>query len=152
MEATPSQEPEPIRCDTCGDILQVGDYPFCPHGRASGFINRDEIPGGVTLENYGPTPVTFYSHSERRAYMAANGLREREKFSPTPGTDVDPQGIPNPKGYVDPYTLESGKALLLRQQKTPDSTFNPDSVLRIDDPTVLTSEQASEMREKYGRS
>jgi hypothetical protein len=75
---------------------------------------RDEIPGGITLENYGPKPMTFYTHSERRAYMASQGLHEMEKCCPFPGTDKDPQGIPNPKGYVDAYTLAAGAALICR--------------------------------------
>lgn len=79
-------------------------------------IERDEIPGGMVCENYGPTPVTFYSHSERRKYMGAHGLREKETFCPMPGTDRDPQGIPNPKGYVDPKTLENAAVLLTRQR------------------------------------
>lgn len=105
-----------VCCDSCGRVLQVGDHPFCPHGHGEATIARDEIPGGMTVENYGPQPITFYSHSERRAYMKANGLSERERFSPTPGTDIDPAGIPNPKGYVDDYTRNAGAALILRQQ------------------------------------
>lgn len=141
---------ETTRCEKCGADLEIGSYPFCPHGRASGFISRDEIPGGATFENYGPAPVTFYSHSERRAHMAANGLREREKFSPKPGTDIDPAGVQNPKGYVDNYTLEAGKALMLRAQGSSE-TFNPDSVLRIDAPTVMTTREVIDFKERYAR-
>jgi hypothetical protein len=115
-----------VYCDRCGQVLVVGDYPYCPHGRSKLAIERDEIPGGVTVENYGPHPITFYSHSERRAYMKAHGLVEREKFSPLPGTDVDPAGIPNPAGYKDEKTLENGAALLLRQQKqTAEPEYDP---------------------------
>lgn len=77
-------------------------------------IARDEIPGGIICENYGPHPIRFDSHSERRRYMAAHGLREKEKFSPAPGTDKDPQGIPNPAGYVDAYTLKNAAELICR--------------------------------------
>lgn len=113
-------------CATCHRIILIGMWPFCPHPKTGGFgIERDEIPGGVTLENYGPTPVTFYSHSERRRYMAAQGLREKETFCPAPGTDVDPQGIPNPKGYKDAQTLENGKVLMLRQQGAPEKEWDP---------------------------
>jgi hypothetical protein len=105
-------------CGKCGVHITEGMWPFCPHPFRTGHvqIERDEIPGGMTCENYGPQPVTFYSHSERRAYMQAHGLIEKEKFCPMPGTDIDPQGIPNPKGYVDAQTLENGRVLLLRQQ------------------------------------
>jgi hypothetical protein len=46
--------------------------------------------------------------------MAAHGLIEKEKFCPMPGTDKDPQGIPNPAGYMDAYTLASNSELLAR--------------------------------------
>ena len=78
---------------------------------------RDDIPGGIVVENYGPKPIRFDSHTERRRYMREHGLQERERYSPMPGTDKDPQGIPNPKGYVDPYTLEAGRILIERQQQ-----------------------------------
>lgn len=103
-------------CDRCGQPLNVGEYPFCPHGHGGSNIARDEIPGGIVVENYGPKPIRFDSHSDRRAYMKANGLQEREKFAPLPGTDKDPQGIPNPRGYVDQQTMENAKTLILRAQ------------------------------------
>lgn len=108
--------PDKVICTQCGHTLEIGDHPFCPHGASRGTIARDEIPGGIIVENYGPHPIRFDSHSERRAYMKAHGLSEREKFSPKPGTDIDPAGIPNPKGYVDDYTRRAGEALILRQQ------------------------------------
>jgi len=77
-------------------------------------VFRDEIPGGQVFENYGPKPMTFYSHSERRTYMKQHGLHERGTFAPMPGTDKDPQGIPNPKGYMDPYTLNAAAELIKR--------------------------------------
>jgi hypothetical protein len=113
------------KCSKCGHVMESGDYPFCPHGKTRTlYINRDEIPGGITLENYGPQPVTFYSHSERRRYMEAHGIREKEKFSPARGTDKDPAGIPNPKGYMDPQTLENARILLTRVKgaKDPNAT------------------------------
>lgn len=82
-------------------------------------IVKDGIPGGMWLENGFKTPVKVYSYSEAHALHAAAGLHEKEKFCPAPGTDIDPQGIPNPKGYVDAQTLENGRVLLLRQQKAP---------------------------------
>lgn len=118
-----------VCCDKCGQELKIGDHPFCPHGSSNGTIARDEIPGGIIVENYGPHPMRFDSHSERRAYMVANGLTEREKFSPAPGTDIDPAGIPNPKGYVDDYTRRAGEAMILRQQG---SGCQPTSVEEVD--------------------
>lgn len=111
-------------CASCGKLRVVGDWPGCPHGSpiSDPFLSQfhqDSIPGGLLLENYGPTPVRVYSHTERKQLMLQRGLELRERFSPMPGTDIDPQGIPNPKGYVDAYTLEAGAALILRAQGQP---------------------------------
>lgn len=109
-------ETQTTTCERCGAALHLADYPFCPHGNSHTVFVRDERPGGVVYENYGPQPVRFDSESERRAYMKANGLVQREGFKPMPGTDIDPAGIPNPKGYMDPYTMEAGRALLSRSK------------------------------------
>lgn len=101
-------------CDRCGQPLSLGDYPFCPHERGAAAITQDGIPGGLVVENYGPNPIRFDSHSDRRAYMKAHGLQEKEKFCPLPGTDIDPAGIPNPKGFMDPQTLANAKELICR--------------------------------------
>ncbi len=118
-------------CEKCNRYISAGMWPFCPHpvtdqGAA---IARDEIPGGITVENYGPQPITFYSHSERRAYMKAHGLREKEKFCPMPGTDIDPQGVPNPAGYLDPQTLENARILISRNGASQDPEWDGSSVL-----------------------
>lgn len=46
--------------------------------------------------------------------MKEQGLYERETFAPMPGTDKDPQGIPNPAGYVDDVTMRNRAELFLR--------------------------------------
>lgn len=110
-----NDETEFTVCPKCSVIITLGMWPFCPHPAANtAMIIRDEIPGGITLENYGPNPVTFHSYSEIHAYHKANGLQLKEKFCPAPGTDIDPQGIPNPAGYVDAYTLAAGAELMCR--------------------------------------
>lgn len=102
-------------CEKCG-VEIVNMWPFCPHPRLdhAPAIQVDGIPGGMVVQNYGPEPIRFDSHSERRAYMKAHGLQEKETFCPTPGTDIDPAGIPNPKGYMDPKTLENATILISR--------------------------------------
>lgn len=119
-----------VCCDSCGQILELGMHPFCPHGFGGPVAFHDEIPGGLVVENYGPNPIRFDSHSERRRYMVTHGLHEKEKFSPLPGTDKDPQGIPNPKGFVDPQTLANGIALITRQQKVPEFDAVESGVMR----------------------
>lgn len=108
-------------------------------------VFRDAIPGGLWIENAGPVPVKFYSHSERRAYNEAHGLRELEKFCPMPGTDIDPQGIPNPKGYLDPQTLKNAAELISRNGAKADFDGVRDGVLR--NLTTETVEDAQRMRD-----
>lgn len=109
---------EPVYCEKCLKVIEPGAWPFCPHPltRHATAIATDDIPGGMVLENYGPHPITVYSHTERRRIMAEAGLELKEKFCPMPGTDIDPAGVMNPKGYVDAQTLANGAELICRQQ------------------------------------
>jgi hypothetical protein len=77
-------------CEKCGAEIQVGAWPYCPHGAPRGSIIRDEIPGGLTITNMGHEPVTVYSWSERNRIMKARGLREQVRHMPLPGTDKSP--------------------------------------------------------------
>lgn len=136
-----------VLCDTCGKVLGVGEYPFCPHGFGDAAIQRDEIPGGILLENYGPHPIRFYSYGEIHRYQETHGLHEREKFSPMPGTDIDPQGIPNPAGYKDPQTLLNAAELICRNgQKTWDA--QDAGVLRLWPTRYGTNEEAIDAQVK----
>jgi hypothetical protein len=45
-------------------------------------VIADSIIGGLTIHNLGPTPVTVFSHSERRAIMKARGLVEKVEHMP----------------------------------------------------------------------
>lgn len=136
------------RCSECNRLRFVGDWPQCPHAPALAdpyrtLTHQDSIPGGLVLENYGPHPVTVYSHTERKMLMERQGLQLREKFSPAPGTDVDPQGIPNPKGYVDEQTLKNGAELILRAQKAQkNDDFDPKKVITNRTTHTLTDEEA----------
>lgn len=130
------------KCSKCEHIMVPGDYPFCPHGVGMHAVARDEIPGGITLENYGPNPITFYSHSERRRHMKEHGLQEKEKFCPFPGTDKDPQGIPNPMGYLDKQTLENARILVSRNG-TSQPVIAPDT-------SVVTGVMDGEEAQRYG--
>lgn len=108
-----------MTCDKCGQPLEVGQWPFCPHPHITGDEYRshyfqDEIPGGLVIENGVKEPVKVYSHSEARAIRARNGWELDDTFRPMPGTDVDPSGRQNPAAYIDRYTLEAAKVLLLR--------------------------------------
>lgn len=135
------------RCTKCGAAVGSGEYPFCPHGVVElAMIERDEIPGGIICENYGPHPIRFDSHSQRRRYMKEHGLHERGKFSPMPGTDIDPQGIPNPAGYMDPQTLENARVLLTRSGQSGHS-----GTLEFRNLTAETVVDAERMRDALDR-
>lgn len=123
-----------MRCECCGETTkrlilheQALWCPACHEQRdlnPATFMARDEIPGGVIVENYGPHPMRFDSHSERRAFMRTPKvdpktgqtyiLTEKESFAPMPGTDKDAQGIPNPAGYLDPVTIRNAAELICR--------------------------------------
>lgn len=79
-------------CDDCGNEIGVGSWPFCPdHGKPRNFtMIKDEIPGGIWLENLGPEPVKVHSHSERKAIMRANGLQEAVRHVGLQGSDKNP--------------------------------------------------------------
>ena len=62
--------------------MAVGAWPWCPHGAGTNAITRDEIPGGQFFENGWAEPKKFYSHSEHRAALAAEGLEIRAKWVP----------------------------------------------------------------------
>lgn len=61
-------------CEKCGASYQIGDWPFCPHGRYGGTVVSDSIPGGQLIENLGPDPIRVYSETERRKIMKERGL------------------------------------------------------------------------------
>jgi hypothetical protein len=65
-----------MTCETCGEQVEVGSWPWCPHGVGTMRVVSDSLPGGLWVHNLGPTPVKVYSHSERRDLMRARGLVE----------------------------------------------------------------------------
>lgn len=124
--------PDKTICDQCGHEMQVGDYPFCPHGQGTNARGRDEIPGGVWLENYGPTPVQVFSHSERRAIMKARGLQEMVRHVGVPGTDKSPHTTDFSRGSIDPYTLAAAAALVARVGGQAEKASDPEDDRTID--------------------
>lgn len=137
-----------IACDRCGRPAKkrvFHENAFWCHPcyesrnptNSTSAVHGDEIPGGLTLENYGPKPITFYSHSERERYAAAHGLQLKEKFSPFPGTDKDPAGVMNSALYQDPQTMANAKALLERRFKVGVPYGGTPEVTPISDDTMV---------------
>lgn len=79
-------------CEKCGKDLTVGEWPFCPHGFSIVGLSvvDDSIPGGETVENLAPTPVTFHSKSEKRRYLREHGIREAVRHVGVAGSDHNP--------------------------------------------------------------
>lgn len=106
-------------CPKCSVIITHGMWPFCPHPLAkTSMMSRDEIPGGMWLENGFKEPIKVYSMSEAHRKHAEAGVELKERFCPAPGTDIDPAGVMNPKGYMDAYTMAAGAELLCRNSGT----------------------------------
>lgn len=70
-----------MTCDACGTELQIGDFPFCPHGRSTLATRPDDVPGGFWIENGFATPQKFYSRSAYQQALAKRGLEQRVKWA-----------------------------------------------------------------------
>ena len=64
-------------CDSCGNPVTIGDWPFCPHGRSTLAVVPDDVPGGFVAENGFATPRRFYSHSAHERALAEAGAEIR---------------------------------------------------------------------------
>lgn len=100
-------------CPTCNQPFEIGDWPFCPHGRGVGRYHQDEVPGGFVVENGFDTPTRFYSHSEHRAALAARGLEIGAKWAGPNDKIMTRWDAPSAA------TLESAAILLSRKKSEP---------------------------------
>ena len=74
---------EALACPACG----AASERFCDFGSGSANIVRDEIPGGMLIENLTPEPIRVYHKSEKRRIMDALGVEEFVRHQPEQGTD-----------------------------------------------------------------
>lgn len=66
-----------MQCASCGNTLQVGEWPWCPHGRPlSGLaIIDDQLEGGPRrFETMGDDAPYLETKSQWRREIAARGL------------------------------------------------------------------------------
>ena len=66
-----------MTCESCGEPLQIGEWPFCPHGFPSSGVSviSDELPNGPYLcETLGHEPVYVTSKSHLRREAEARNL------------------------------------------------------------------------------
>lgn len=71
----------PNQCETCGAILKIGDFPFCPHEPGVQQVIGDDVPGGFWAENGFAEPKKFYSKSAHLKALAAEGCEVRAKWA-----------------------------------------------------------------------
>ena len=92
-------------CPKCGVQMELGDWPFCPHGRGGMTVIGDDIEGGQIFENGFSTPQRFYSHSAHRAALDREGFQIAPRYVEN-----------NTVGMVrwDTVDLEAAKVLVQR--------------------------------------
>lgn len=132
----PTYDQKCLSCAWDAEIhVAVGVHPPCPTcggsterlWRKSASVAGDDIPGGVVLENLGPTPMRFDSKRDILREATRRGLQPMVRHVPIPGTDKSPHTT----SWDVPcaYTLEAAKALVSRMgtvEQTP-----------ADEPTVI---------------
>lgn len=121
-----------VKCENCGEIERAStvaarrdpcvcglpvEIVYRPNG---GRTFQDDIPGGMWVENLGPTPVKVYSHSERLNLAKQRGLQEFVRHTPTPGSsrskwtsNMDTGGVIDPR----PICMLRGEELLQRRRE-----------------------------------
>jgi hypothetical protein len=129
-------------CPTC---TTVHAKPLCSTGvvddaRVAPAVHGDECD--FVQENGTREPIRFRSRQAFRQWLDAKDIRLREKFTPMPGTDKDPSGVMNPNGYIDAYTLEAKKALVLRALSAPKPGPDESPETVTDLPTTWTARDA----------
>ena len=100
-------------CPTCHEVLEVGDWPYCPHGRskygAHGIVTDEQYIGGQVIENLDHDPVTVYSRQQLKQEVAKRGLTWEPKWAGP--TD---KYLTNWGAGIDPVTLENARVLVSR--------------------------------------
>lgn len=78
-----------MTCEKCHAVVEIGSWPFCPHGRHGRFaVISDAIVGGARMfENLGHEPVWIETKSQLRHELAARGLREHVRHVGEQGSD-----------------------------------------------------------------
>lgn len=105
-----------MTCERCGVELHLGDFPFCrrgpqDHARGVSVIIGDEMDH--LQVNGTKTPIRFTSRQERKRWLNANDLVERDHHVPQPGKDSSPFTTDWSRS-TDPQTAENVRILLER--------------------------------------
>lgn len=103
-----------MTCDRCGAQIQLGEWPFCPHGTSQYGVEAVTWPGGRVFENLGDQPVRCDSPADLKRELKARNLEECVRHMPLPGSDKSPHTTDWSRGCIDPQTLANAKALVER--------------------------------------
>jgi hypothetical protein len=98
-------------CEKCGAEIRVGDFPFCPHGRASLAVEQDSIIGGQWFENGFSEPRFFESKKAHLEALDAEGNMLAPRYV------ENDKVLTNWAAAIDPKTLENVTVLLSRKQR-----------------------------------
>lgn len=99
-------------CEHCNAIVQIGDFPFCPHEPAHLSAIGDDIPGGFVQTNFGHEPETFYSKKAMLKRADELNLRPRDQWAGPMDKHLSNWAS------VSAKTLTDAKALLERVAKS----------------------------------
>jgi len=80
-----------ITCPKCNQVLEIGDFPFCPHPHQASSVIGDDIPGGYIVRhgicNEDGTPRKYYSKSEMIKEAKRRGVTNVVEHVPDRGSD-----------------------------------------------------------------
>jgi hypothetical protein len=69
-----------MQCEACGNPLQVGQWPWCPHGTPSVGVIDDQLEGGPRhFETMGADSPYIESKSQWKREVEARGLLHNDR-------------------------------------------------------------------------
>lgn len=78
-------------CEKCGAVVDVGEWPWCPHGVGGRYsVIPDDYGKDIVNEHMGHEPVVYRTRSERKRLMAERGLTEFVRHVGEQGSDKSP--------------------------------------------------------------
>ena len=112
-----------MTCPNCGAALQIGEWPFCPHGAGQSNVIADACD--VTMENGWTTPRHFTSKAERLRALKEAGYEERVANAGPLDKHCRPWNT------IDAQTLENGRILVSRPNALKGNETPPPVNMRI---------------------
>lgn len=74
-----------MNCDACGKELEIGEWPFCPHGFGSNLYEPHEAYVDWNLTS---KPVLISNPGDRQQHMRRNRLDYYSRGVGMPGCEV----------------------------------------------------------------